>query len=447
MKTKIFSDEQELVNHIKTQVPTFYFSSKTSTVIPYDKMEEYLSVGKDEKYFLGDLSQIPSQISLDENNYLVVRGAYTWKDAKAYLQSHGRNIMTSPTEELALTLAGAATSCTGERCFGFGNLRSQIVSIKYFNHQGKEITLMADRDLPDFPGKAAYAHEFEHYKNFKNAPYPRFEKETDLMIGTEGQLGVISEMTIKTTPLDAVQYYFLTLPRWEKDYQPHLEIFHKVQKLRGKILSCEFLDSNCFTYLPEDDRLGNEEDVIFLEIRTEYFEDVYENFLKDLTHMTEDQMFSMTEKKFHEVRASVPRAVFEKNTHMGVIKMGTDVQVSGDDYRDLFDYYRQCSYAGVGYNLFGHFGDAHLHFNFMPLPQDVNHCAKYLTDLYIKVATWKGSPFAEHGIGLIKQKFIRNFWKPIHFEVFAELKRKHDPKGQFFPQGFMSLTSDQSYKG
>ena len=127
---------------------------------------------------------------------------------------------------------------------------------------------------------------------------------------------------------------------------------------------------------------------------------------------------------------------------MGVVKMGTDVQVKIDDFQELMDIYREFSKEGIRYNLFGHFGDAHLHFNFMPAPKDMDHCRERFEYLYDQVLRLKGSPFAEHGIGLIKQKYIKNFIGATQTDVYEGLKRKFDPYGQFFPQGFMSLSSE-----
>ena len=45
--------------------------------------------------------------------------------------------------------------------------------------------------------------------------------------------------------------------------------------------------------------------------------------------------------------------------------------------------------------------------------------------------------FAEHGIGLLKQKYIKRFHGPHQLGLFHDLKQKHDPYHQFFPQGFM----------
>jgi len=439
LKMKTFYSEDELIKHIRLHTPTLYHSSKTSTVIPYDKLEKLLGLREEDDYTIADLSKLPAHYSLNEKNNLVVRGPLSWEDAKNYLRSKKRNLKTSPTEQLALVTAGVATSCTGERCFSFGNLRSQVASLKYLDFQGEEKTLRKEDELKiDGIDLSAYQNDFKRFESFKNAPYPRFEKAIDLMIGTEGQLGIITEVELETTEDQDVQYVFITLPRWEENCEPHLEIFEKFQDLRQKVISCEILDSNCMNYLKADEKLGNNQDIIFLEIKAEAFEDVFENVLCTLALTSTDQIFEINESKFHHVRAAVPRAIFEVNSQMGVVKMGTDVQVAPEQFKDLLGFYREASRIGIRYCLFGHFGDAHLHYNYMPSPTDSETCLKQFKKLYEKVLDWKGSPFAEHGIGLLKQQYIKNFHSQTQLTLFKALKDRFDPHRQFFPQGFMN---------
>jgi FAD/FMN-containing dehydrogenase len=436
---KTFYSQDELVRHLQTHQASFYYASRTSTVIPYDKLEAMLPWSKTDNFFLCDLSKLPAEMSLQDNGNLVLKGAVSWEEAKIFLSQHGRNLKTSPTEQLALITAGVATSCTGERCFAFGNMRSQVVRLKYLDYQGNEQELHREDDFSaESPHLSAYQQDFKFYDSFKNAPYPRFAQATDLMIGTEGQLGVITEVEIETSPDFPVNYVFLLLPRWEENYLPHLEIYQAAQSLRDAVISCELLDANCMNYLPADERLGNRQDVIFLEIKAEQFERVYGEVLCNLKHISAEDVFEISEHKFHRVRAGVPRAIFEENSRMGVVKVGTDVQVSPDKFQALLDFYRQASELGVRYCLFGHFGDAHLHFNYMPKQKEVDQCLKVFLELYDRVYDWKGSPFAEHGIGLLKQKYIKRFHGHHQLALFADLKRQHDPFGQFFPQGFMS---------
>ena len=437
LKTIRFKSQNELVDQLRSHTPTFYYSSQTSTVIPYDKLE---SIYKEEDFNLGDLSMLPPSMELTKENNLIVRGNVTWKDARDYLKPKGLNIQTAPTEDLASICAGVATSATGERCFHFGTLKSQIISLKYLNFNGEEISLHSNNPIEMDPNiKNPYSEMFSKYKNFKNAPFPRFEKETDLLIGTEGQLGIVTEVELKTTTNSAVNHLFMLVPKWENDSKAHMEIISKIQKHRNSVILCELIDSNSFNYLPEEDRPNMGKDAIFFEILSDEFESFYETFLSSLEFVAEDEIFEISETKFHQIRASIPRAVFEKNSEMGVTKMGTDVQVEIHDFDKLLNIYQEFSKKGVPYNLFGHFGDAHLHFNFMPRPEQMKMCQKEFENMYTRITEIGGSPFAEHGIGILKQKYIKQFWNKSVYDTFLHLKTEHDPHGQFFPQGFMSI--------
>jgi FAD/FMN-containing dehydrogenase len=431
---KSFYSNEELISHIKSGLPTLFHSSQTSTVIPFENIHGLLN----EKTILGNLSTIKGHLEFTANQDLLVNGFVTWKEAKEFCRSQGREIMTSPTEELAGVLAGIATSCTGERSFGFQNLRSQIVELQYVDYQGNEKKLFANKKLELAIDLTTYQNDFAPYMNFKNAPYPRLLVETDLMTGTEGQLGVITSAVLKTIPYEEETYLFILLPKWEVDFEPHLEIFHAVQAFRKEIRACEFIDSNSLSYLPPEKNPGKNQDVLFLEVRKSDFDLVHENLLSKLTLINEENIFEMNSGKCRDLRVSVPRAIFEVNGRMGVSKKGTDVQVTAEMFRELLSFYRSYTHLGVDYNLFGHFGDAHLHFNFMPTPEKNDFCNQELERLYKKVLEWNGSPFAEHGIGLLKKKFIAPFFTEHQKIVFRDLKKEFDPKGQFFPEGFMS---------
>ena len=424
--------------------PLFFVGSKTSTVIPYDRLEAFLKEKKIEDFYLCDLSQMEGGLSLDQG-HLRISGAHSWQEAKLYCQSHGQSILTSPTEELANLLSGIATSATGERCFGFGTLRDQVKSLKYMDAKGEIHELREDRELRKhslFLNNTelldSYQREYKKYENFKNAPFPRLEKETDLMTGFEGQLGVIVEAEIKTLPQENVTYLFFSLPKWEQDYEPHMELFHRVQAFREDVFACELIDENSLSYLPKEERMREGRDLIFLEIRNESFEKVYHSLIEHLKLIEQEDIFEVPAPQCREFRMKVPRAIFEMNTKMGVNKKGTDVQVNAEDFSKLLDYYKNWTQeSSIPFNLFGHFGDAHLHFNFMPQPSEVEKCEGLLEELYWFVKELNGSPFAEHGIGLIKKAFIKPYYSETQKDMFQFLKKNMDPQNIFFPYGFM----------
>ncbi len=441
---RYFKSYDELKEFIQSKEPVLFVSSQTSTVIPYPLLEERLASWCEkqgiEKLVLGDLTSMPSNMELLDNGNLYIKGSVNWEEAIAFCQKHGRTIKTYPTEQLACIPAGVATSATGERCFGFGTLREQVISLKFMDGEGTIHTLQKKNPLEPFPELQAYQEAYLPYQALKNGPFPRLKVETDLVIGAEGQLGPILEVELETTPYEEVRYFFIHLPCWEEDDTPHLELFQKVQAFRGNVLSCEILDKHSMQLLPEQDRLKQDRDIIFLEIRgeEEAFDDVFENLLFGFESIDDEWIFEIPEERFHQIRAGVPRAIFENNQRLGVEKKGSDVQVRQENFKDLLAFYRKGKDVGLPYFLFGHFGDAHLHYNFTPKTSQVELCNIYFKGLYDRVLKWKGSPFAEHGIGLIKQRYIRNFHSETQYKVFKALKTKYDPNNIFFPMGFMS---------
>jgi glycolate oxidase len=438
------SSNEELRKHILTKRPTFYYSSATSTVIPYDKIESYLENVEGNELVWANLSTMEEAMEISSDGVLTISGPVNWKSAKQFCRSKGRDIMTSPTEELASILSGLATSATGERCFGFGTLRDQVTEIEYINNKGEKLQLRADTDIEQMNSLSSYQNCYKEFESFKNAPYPRIDKQTDLLIGTEGQLGVITKAKLKTTEFKERTFIFLKLPKWEENLDPHMEVFDKVQNFRDRIFSCELLDFNSMNSLPESEKISTEGDLIFLEVLSDSFESIYEDLISELSLINDEDIFEVSASKCHELRMNVPRYTFEKNSRMGVVKKGTDVQVLGKDFKALLEFYKDLSTKGIDYNLFGHFGDAHLHFNFMPTVDQVDEAQSYLNELYKLVVKLKGSPFAEHGIGLIKQKFIPHFWSKAQFSLFKELKNKYDPENIFFPLGFLSMKEENS---
>lgn len=429
----------ELVAHIKTHAPSFYSSSRTSTVIPYEKLEAddalYLERMGEQTTWV-DLTSMPGMIDI-KGELVSVTGHVSWSELRSTLNANGLDIMTSPTESLASVLAGLATSATGERSFGYGTLRDQVVSAQYLNWQGELISLSAANPYPEISGLSAYQAHYAPYEKFKNAPFPRAKLETDLMIGTEGQLGVLVEATLKTIKLVPLTYLFFKLPKWNEDFTRHLEIYNAVSDMRELLGAVELIDSNSLSYLPSEQNPAPGQDLIFIEMKSSDFEAVYTKLSERLPSVDFEEVFSMDEAKCRSLRVAVPRSIFEANTRAGVTKKGTDVQVAPDKFHDLLSHYQAWSKGDIAYNLFGHFGDAHLHFNFMPAPERASECDQMLEDFYHKVHTLNGSPFAEHGIGLLKQRYIREFYTQTERDFFSALKLKHDPQNQFFPLGFM----------
>ncbi|MFZ8932444.1 MAG: FAD-binding oxidoreductase [Bacteriovoracaceae bacterium] len=423
---------EELSELIHSEKKILALSSQTGTVIPYEKIESFMG---DDELSVIELGLLPKNMSLDQN-HLTVSASVTWSEARAFLRSKNRELMCSPTEELACICAGAATSATGERSFGFGPFRDQIISLKYMDYNGVVHQLDGRRSL-ELEGLLEYQADFQKYDQFKNAPFPKLQNECDVMIGMEGQLGVITELVMDTVAYEPLSYFVLPVQRWEKDESELLEVFEKVQSWRDAITACELLDWNSIKNFKQ--RPFQDKDIICFEVKSSLLEKVVEGLFSNFEL---DNILELPEKSYHELRKGVPRAVAEYIAKNDLIKRGTDIQVRKEDFKGLLEQYKKATKIGIEYLLFGHFGDAHLHFNFLPTKEQMSDCEEFLNQLYEKMSHTPCSPFAEHGIGIIKQKFIRPYIGKNQLSMFKKLKQVYDPHNKFFPYGLLQLGNE-----
>lgn len=426
---------QELITNGQALVIT---GAKTSTVLPFDSLKEVSWL---------DLSCLPKEVKIIDS-HLVVTGPVTWAEARALAQSQNFDLMAMPTEESAYVLSGLATSATGELSFGFGAIRDHVMWLEYMDSKGESSRLESSQVLKEEQDEvlqealSKYEKEYSPYSHFKNGPFPRFERATDLMVGTEGQLGVITKAAFKLRPKKLSDFLFINLPRWQEDYGMHLALFEYAQTRRGDIYSVELMDETSMNYLDKSVRPFEKGDVLFMEVDQDVLEDVYHE-LSDIQNFHMDQVLMVGHSKAMQMRLQIPRAINERNSRLGIIKKGTDAQVRKDKISLLLDTYREMAELGIDCILFGHFGDAHLHFNFLPTSEEVPKCDEALVNFYNKVHLLKGSPFAEHGIGLIKQKFMGPFYNENIKRVFYLLKKKYDPANKFFPMGYFNIKDNQ----
>ena len=130
-----------------------------------------------------------------------------------------------------------------------------------------------------------YQEQFnKSFEGFKNGPYPRLQNETDLLIGTEGQLGVIVEADLLVKPRFSRSFIFIELARWEDDDQAHIELMNWAQDKRSKIVSFELIDSNSLKVLPKDEMpiSSTGSDLLFLEVDEQNVESLFEEITKSV---------------------------------------------------------------------------------------------------------------------------------------------------------------------
>lgn len=431
-----------LTGLIKDSSSLLLLGAQTGTVIPYEHLRGDPKFYQAEDLTLISVDRLSKKLEYNSRDQTVrISGPVTWADLAFYLGPYEREILVAPTETSAYVLSGIATSCTGERSFAFGPFRQHIEKIEYMNAFGERQILKASDPIQGITEDKlkAYQNSTFPYQGFKNPPYPYLDKAIDFLVGTEGQMGVLISAIIKTAPKREKKYLGIALPYWRDDFSLHHDIFLKVQNFRKQIYSVEFLDKNSLEGARDLVSIDTDKDLLLLEVETSSLEDIYNDFLLCLSGIDLAKIFELSNKQHQALRVHVPRLVQDKNSRQGIKKIGTDAQFSSDKFHETFYLYKKLAdRAGCEFLLFGHFGDLHLHFNFLPNHEKYDYCLSLLREFYDEVKNLKGSPFTEHGVGLLKQSFISSFWEDVHYDVWRELKKYHDPDLKFFPQGHFS---------
>ena len=144
--------------------------------------------------------------------------------------------------------------------------------------------------------------------------------------------------------------------------------------------------------------------------------------------------FTTTEQdreKMREFRHALPVSVNEFIAKHKQRKIGTDMAVPDEKFPGFLRFYKQTLDAsGIDYVIFGHIGDCHLHANLLPKNDAEAEKARHIYGRCIAQAVMLGGCVsAEHGIGKLKAKYLNAMMGERYINEMAELKRAFDPNG------------------
>jgi len=118
-----------------------------------------------------------------------------------------------------------------------------------------------------------------------------------------------------------------------------------------------------------------------------------------------------------------------------ITKLGTDYRLQNSRLSEMLEMYRQDIQAlGLKAAIFGHAADGHLHVNI--LPQDYQQFEKGRTLIKgwaAKIYEQEGSIVTEHGIGKIKKNLFGSIPLPRHLQKIRSVKKQIDPDGLWNP--------------
>ncbi len=389
-----------------------------------------------------------------------------------------------PTEWSCQIGGTVATNASGAKSFKYGPTRNFVQRLQVIMASGEILDIrrgeyFADGDgsisIGDGTVKAPTYPRPDVRKNvsgyFNAAPLDAI----DLFIGSEGTLGVITEVELSLLPkpegffsgivffkeggqllafVDEVKRtvasYYLSSPVTGVLDRP---VFLREDSAIDPSL-LEYFDANALEFISEKfpETPHGMSGAIFFEQETHVSDEderlgvwyeVFERYGADLDlswFTTNDQ----DREKMRAFRHALPVAVNERISKYGQRKVGTDMAVPDANFASFLQYYKETlDTSGLDYVIFGHIGDCHLHANMLPKNADESEKARHIYGRCVAQAIMLGGTVsAEHGIGKLKRKYLAAMMGERYLNEMADLKKRFDPngilsRGNMFDEAFL----------
>jgi D-lactate dehydrogenase (cytochrome) len=384
-----------------------------------------------------------------------------------------------PTEDTAHLGATVAANASGARSFRYGATRAHVNALRLCLTTGEVLDLERGgceaegrRFAVESAGGAVSEFDVPSYTMpaTKNAAgyyaHPGMDL-VDLIVGSEGTLGVITE--VELVLVEAPEGVLSALAFFDSDGEA-IDMVADARAGREGVapMSLEFFDSMSLDFLrtrKDEQGAGSEipelpegagAAVLFEQDYTEEtLMDVYEAWEAVLSghgSSMENTWGGLEESELTKLRALRHSIAEEVNgviarakaNHPEIHKIGTDAAVPHESLPAMFEFYRsELEPTGLSYVVFGHVGDSHLHLNIMPAdPGELRLGKKLALGFAARAVEMGGTVSAEHGIGKLKHEFLRVQYGDAGLAEMAAVKLAFDPtavlnRGVMFPSALL----------
>lgn len=373
---------------------------------------------------------------------------------------------SDPTETSASLGGMAACNASGARSFRYGPVRPYIEAARVVLADGTTVELRRGREKAD--GRAFCLRQGERVVAAGNLPayqLPAVKNASgyyaaddmdllDLFIGSEGTLGIITEIELRLLPEPPLRW---GMTAFFPSEAAALTFVRQVRDTAAdrKPAAIEYFNHKALGLLRE--QRTNPAFAGIPELPAEYHTAVYTEFhgededaLTDAAGEASEKLiacggddaatwFAMNDREMerhHFFRHAVPEAVNllidrRRRAEPQLTKLGTDMAVPDAALTAVVDMYnRDLAASGLDSVMFGHIGDNHIHVNILP-----NNLAEYEQgrELYTawarEVIRLGGTVSAEHGVGKLKAGLLREMYGEAGVAQMKAVKEVFDPAG------------------
>ena len=267
-----------------------------------------------------------------------------------------------------------------------------------------------------------------------------------LFIGTEGILGVITEATLKLSPVQKESdVFFFAL----ENLTAVFDLFEATRKSGFLVNAYECLSSDCLSVVLQNRNLsspfaGEHAQYVLLEVErpeTDSAKAKLESWLETLFErgLVQDAVLAQSPKEAQNLWA-MREGISESLANKGLLHKH-DIALPINRLHDFIQNWTRDldqNYPGLKPYIFGHIGDGNLHVNLMkpermPVLEFRTLCSKADENLFAWIQKYEGSVSAEHGIGLLKKHLLRYSRTEKEIALMKSMKQLFDPKGLLNP--------------
>jgi D-lactate dehydrogenase (cytochrome) len=369
-----------------------------------------------------DVSRMNKVLSVNAEDLTVtVQPGVTRKQLNEEIKSTGLFFPIDPGADA--TLGGmAATRASGTNAVRYGTMRENVLGLEVVT-AGGEIIRTGTRAK-----KSSAGYDL-----------------TRLMVGSEGTLGVITEVTVRLYPLpEAISAAICSFPSIEAAVRTTIQII----QLGVPIARVELIDNNTVRMVNVHSKLNlREEPLLLMEFHgspsgvKEQAELVQEIAAEHGGNAFEWATTPEERTRLWTARHNAYFAAIQSKPGCRAISTDTCVPISR--LADcLLDSVKEADDSGLPYFLVGHVGDGNFHFGYLldpDKPEEREIAEKLNHQLVARALSLEGTCTGEHGVGLHKMEFLVTETGAGAVDMMRTIKRALDPKNIMNPGKIFSL--------
>ena len=369
-----------------------------------------------------DVSRMNSVLSINADDLTVtLQPGVTRKQLNEAVKSAGLFFPIDPGADASLG-GMCATRASGTNAVRYGTMRENVLALQVVTASGEVIRTGTGAK------KSSAGYDL-----------------TRLMVGSEGTLGVITEITLKLYPLpEAVMAATCAFSSLADAVNTTIQII----QLGVPIARCELLDGNTVRMVNQHSKLGLAEGpMMLMEFHgspagvQEQIATVQE-IVKD-NHGHEFQWADTPEERTRLWTARHNAYFAGVQSRPGCRCITTDTCVPISKLADaLLDSVDEANAAGIPYFLVGHVGDGNFHMGYLIDPdnaQERDTAEQLNAQLVARALRLGGTCTGEHGVGLHKMEFLINETGTGAVAMMRAIKQALDPHNILNPGKIFAL--------